>query len=313
MKTRAIFFLAAVMALNSCANAGNRQYETTGSDPNSVTVSEFADEEPGIIVPDIEVEHDTAFIIQFLFDYPTNCLKISPDGKPVIFTVDSLGLENPKGVKHVEKSVAFYIRLKKGDKYYDPKTDSGKIAEDDTEILSEESWPYSETYEFDRKGRLIKYEYSDEDIVTFEYRPDGSFTYTAEHKETDDFYSRKIYGKWDGSVWQEEIFHWDESKRQFKPGVSYTLKKQIVHPGFFTVEPEKRGKTGAILFRCHDGWIIRHLTPGERIPSDLVNRSAKNNNKVTREDKDSHGNFLKVKEYDSHNSAPETKYKITYW
>lgn len=316
MKTRAIFFLAAVMALNSCANAGNRQYETTGSDPNSVTVSEFADEEPGIIVPDIEVEHDTACIIQFLFDYPTNCLKISPDGKPVIFTVDSLGLENPKGVKHVEKSVSYYSQLRKGDKYYDLATNTQKILKEDTEVMSEESLPYTETYDFDANGRLIKFKYEcfedDEQVVTFDYRPDGSFSYKVELKESDAFPNTKVYGRWNGKVWEEEILGWDYSKEQYKPGVSYALEKQIVHPGFFTVEPVKGGKTEAILYRQSDGSFISNLTPGEKTPSDWLNGSDKSN-RITRENKDSHGNSLKVKEYDFHNSAPETKYKITYW
>ena len=316
MKTRAIFLATAVMAFSSCANAGTRQSETYGSDFDSVAASELADEETGITVPSIEVVKDTACIVQFLFDYGINRLKASPDGKPVIFTVDSLGLENPEGVKHVVKSVSYYSQLRKGDKYYDPATDTQKILKEDTEVMSEESLPYTETYDFDANGRLIKFKYEcfedDEQVVTFDYRPDGSFSYKVELKESDAFPNTKVYGRWNGKVWEEEILGWDYSKEQYKPGVSYALEKQMVHPGFFTVEPVKGGKTEAILYRQSDGSFISNLTPGEKIPSDWLNGSDKSN-RITRENKDSHGNSLKVKEYDFHNSAPETKYKITYW
>lgn len=316
MKTRAIFLATAVIALSSCANAGTRQSETSGSDFDSVAASELADEETGITVPSIEVVKDTACIVQFLFDYGINRLKASPDGKPVIFTVDSLGLENPEGVKHVVKSVSYYSQLRKGDKYYDLATNTQKILKEDTEVMSEESLPYTETYDFDANGRLIKFKYEcfddDEQVVTFDYRPDGSFSYKVELKESDAFPNTKVYGRWNGKVWEEEILGWDYSKEQYKPGVSYALEKQIVHPGFFTVEPVKGGKTEAILYRQSDGSFISNLTPGEKTPSDWLNGSDKSN-RITRENKDSHGNFLKVKEYDSHNSAPETKYKITYW
>ena len=316
MKTRAIFLATAVMAFSSCANAGTRQSETSGSDFDSVAASELADEETGITVPSIEVVKDTACIVQFLFDYGINRLKASPDGKPVIFTVDSLGLENPEGVKHVVKSVSYYSQLRKGDKYYDPATDTQKILKEDTEVMSEESLPYTETYDFDANGRLIKFKYEcfedDEQVVTFDYRPDGSFSYKVELKESDAFPNTKVYGRWNGKVWEEEILGWDYSKEQYKPGVSYALEKQMVHPGFFTVEPVKGGKTEAILYRQSDGSFISNLTPGEKIPSDWLNGSDKSN-RITRENKDSHGNSLKVKEYDFHSSAPETKYKITYW
>lgn len=316
MKTRAIFLATAVIALSSCANAGTRQSETSGSDFDSVAASELADEETGITVPSIEVVKDTACIVQFLFDYGINRLKASSDGKPVIFTVDSLGLENPEGVKHVVKSVSYYSQLRKGDKYYDPATNTQKILKEDTEVMSEESLPYTETYDFDANGRLIKFKYEcfedDEQVVTFDYRPDGSFSYKVELKESDAFPNTKVYGRWNGKVWEEEILGWDYSKEQYKPSVSYAMEKQIVHPGFFTVEPVKGGKTEAILYRQSDGSFISNLTPGEKIPSDWLNGSDKGN-RITRENKDSHGNSLKVKEYDSHNSAPETKYKITYW
>ncbi len=207
----------------------------------------------------------------------------------------------------------YYHLIKKGDKYYDWKTDSTKTATEDTLIYECESTPFSEFYEYDPQGRIIKlgygydvYDSSYYELVSFKYGADGNFSYISEDKLEDQVI---INGKWDGAVWTEEIQMLDESQNKFNSPITYALRPVPGHPDFFTVNTLDGNNPISIAFRHPDGYLLRRLKPGETI---FEERLKKDNYEKIKEDKDSHGNYRKVTVIDPDGCNQEIHYTISY-
>lgn len=271
-------------------------------------------------VPDIKLaprNPDRECSTQFLFDRYTDMLFVSPTGSPVPFIADSLGVEENVGVRSVTARTHYFYVVKKGNTYYDPVTDSSHTADRDLEVISEEAWPYGEIYNFDRSGRLVSHYYgswtdcNDEDATVFDYRPDGTFTYSYEHRETDDFPPLKISGKWDGTTWTETLTDRDETARRFNAPVTYTLRPLAGHPGYFTIAQEGDELPCEIRYRMPDGTLSRALTPGLPIAEQSPHQYAKPTAERTKPD--AHGNALTVRGSDSIGSTYETVLEITYY
>lgn len=305
---------AAICAIaTSCGN--------TSSDTSADTAVP-AEESPrsvrDITVPSFSLSKpvgDSTCTTQFLFDRATNRLSVAPDGSPAIFTVDSLGLEHPRNVMTVVARTIGFIPIKKGDTYYEDGIE--RTATSDMHILSEETWPYGEIYNFDRQGRLTSYYFgnysdcNDEDVLTIDYGPGGTFTYRAEHYETDDFPPRLISGKWDGNEWIETVFGWDYESRAFKMPVTYTLCRFGGNAMFFTITPDGESKPFEVRYRYLDGRLSLPLDPGRKLSEQLPEEKLATMTRRT--DPDPRGNSLTVTRTNPHLTSTETTLEITYY
>lgn len=316
-----ILSIFAIAVIASCGNANSSSSSAPAPTDSIVTTEQETEEEEvsGIRVPDIkldsldEINYDNLYC---LFRYYENQMLLSSDGKPVISPVNTYGLVNTKRIKKVDIHSQFYHLVKKGEKYYDWKTDSGKIAVKDTKVYECEATPYLEFYEFDTQGRIVKYGEGHDvynnyfyQFITYKYQPNDIVTYKYEIKENDAYSSIIINGKWDGSVWTEEIQEWDYENNNFKAPIKYILKPLSGHPDFFTINTVEGNHPIKLKYRFPSG-VLNGCKPGEIISDEALSNDEDIN--IIKEDKDSHGNYRTVTIVDLSGCNQEIQYEITY-